>query len=279
MINHLNKLTPLLLLILSLPAAAEVPPAASLPCFPGAYYRKAVSSVDLWTGIEGVITLPTPQFDPARKRPKTPAQYLDNPSIYIGGRAGETEIDAGVTWEVVQLPDGTTSPDRRAYRPFWRNKGWHAAMAHPDYYFYPGDTIRLRIESTAANKLTLTIELINRGSAAIHALKPYGPATRPAEPLVVPFDAPNFSPGSPQQFKRVNAIDQVGREGKEVDPTGTTVTGAAWHKVTLLRGDQQLPMLPERFTDMRCPAAEHFHITPEDNGGEHIDISGLAQQH
>lgn len=32
-------------------AAGEVVPAASLPCFAGAYYRKAVSSFDSWTGI------------------------------------------------------------------------------------------------------------------------------------------------------------------------------------------------------------------------------------
>src|SRR4051812_35819408 len=144
-------------------ALAEVPPAASLPCFPGAYYRKAVSSVDVWTGIDGVVTLPTPAFDEARRNPKKPGQYLDNPSVYVGGRAGETEIDAGVTWEIVRLPDGRGSPDRRVFRPFWRNKGWHAGPAHPDYYFYPGDTIRLTIQNSAPGKLTLTITLLERG--------------------------------------------------------------------------------------------------------------------
>lgn len=253
---------------------AEVPPPASLPCFPGAYYRKAVSSEDAWTGIEGVVTLPAPHFDEGRRRPKNPDQFLDNPSVYMGGRAGETEIDAGVTWEVVRLPDGTASKDRRAFRPFWRNKGWHAAPAKPEYYFYPGDTIRIRIWTPAEHKLTMRIELVSRGEAAKKELAKYPPAAEQAEPLQVDFDAWGFSPEGSQQFKRVNAIDQVGREGKDVEPTGTTVTGAAWKEVTLLRGDQRLPMDPKRFTDMRCPAEKHFIVVPGDDGGERIDIAG-----
>ncbi len=46
----------------------EVPPAKSIPCFEGAYYRKAVTSFDVWTGIAGFVKLGTPKFDEDRKR-------------------------------------------------------------------------------------------------------------------------------------------------------------------------------------------------------------------
>jgi hypothetical protein len=35
----------------------EIPPDVFIPCFPGAYYRKAVSSFDEWTGISGIVIL------------------------------------------------------------------------------------------------------------------------------------------------------------------------------------------------------------------------------
>ncbi len=59
-----------------------------MPCFAGAYYRKAVSSFDTWTGIAGFVKLGTPQFDEKRVRAEDKNQYLDNPSVYMGGNAG-----------------------------------------------------------------------------------------------------------------------------------------------------------------------------------------------
>lgn len=268
------RLSMVILSLVPAVAAAEVAPAKELPCFPGAYYRKAVSSQDAWTGIEGVITLPEARFDAQRRRPKNPAQFLDNPSVYMGGRAGEQEIDAGVTWEVVREANGTVSKEREAFRPFWRNKGWFTGPAHPDYYFWPGDTIRVRIETPANNKLTMRIELVERGKTGKREVKWWGPTTRPVEALWVDFDAHGFGPGRVQEFKRVNAIDQVGREGKGVDPTNTTVTGAVWHEVYLLRGAERLEFAPKRFTDMRCPRKEHHSVQTGEKGGERIAIFG-----
>lgn len=37
------------------------------PCFQGAYYRKAVSSKDVWLGIGGTVVLPEIIFDENRK--------------------------------------------------------------------------------------------------------------------------------------------------------------------------------------------------------------------
>jgi hypothetical protein len=135
-------------------ATGEVAPAKSLPCFPGAIYRKAVSSDDLWTGIEGIVTLPRATFDPQRTNPKT-GRPLDNPSIYMGGRAGQREIDAGVSWEVIKEPDGSVSSQRKTYRPFWRNEKWNSGPAQPEYDYYPGDTILLSVVTRQADKLEL----------------------------------------------------------------------------------------------------------------------------
>ena len=50
----------------------EIKPQASVACFAGAYYHKAVTSKDLWLGIGGTIKLPTATFDEDRKNPSKP---------------------------------------------------------------------------------------------------------------------------------------------------------------------------------------------------------------
>ena len=259
------------ILFLSLFATAdEVAPPPELPCFNGVYYRKAVSSMDAWSGIEGVITLPMIQLDNSRIH-HVKGRHLDNPSIYLGGNAqGKQEIDAGLTWEIIRKPDGSVSKKARAFRPFWRNEKWRNAPAKPEYYYYPGDKVRMSCRIAGQGKLKLEVALISRA----------GQKTQPSQPISVfstVFDAWAFGPGKKQQFKRVNAIDQVGNEGKDVQPTSATVSCALWQEVWLLRGDERLPMNKDRFTDMRCPDAKYFYIVPlynERNGAELISISG-----
>ena len=82
----------------TLNASSEVAPAASIPCFQGAYYRKAVSSFDVWTGIVGVVKLGTPKIDEARLNATT-KQRFDNFSVYMGGRSGNQGSNAGLAWE------------------------------------------------------------------------------------------------------------------------------------------------------------------------------------
>src|SRR5699024_650473 len=60
----------------------EVGPPNTRECFPGAYYRKVVSSRDDWIGIEGTVILPEITFDEERINPEKPSQYLDNPTVY-----------------------------------------------------------------------------------------------------------------------------------------------------------------------------------------------------
>ena len=292
---------------------AGVPPEKSLPCFPGAYYRKAVSSQDTWSGIEGVITLP--QFTPDKNRtnPDT-GRPLDNPSIYMGGKAKDQEIDAGVSWEVIKEADGNVSKVGKAFRPFWRNKDWHSGPANPDFYYYPGDQVRIRIETLETNKLHMSIELLSRGEAGKQATTPapdlmttetastsgtkkiIATASLPAPgapkahgkdfsatapdavtSLSVTFDAPNFGPDQIQEFKRVNAIDQSGNEGKPAQPTAARATDATWTDVYLLRGRMRVPMSANRFTDMRCPGPKNFTVFQFNDSAERITIRGTAK--
>jgi hypothetical protein len=250
--------------------SAEVPPAAELPCFPGAYYRKAVSSADQWTGIGGRITLPTPVMDPDRTSTTT-GKFLDNSSIYLGGNVGEAqEIDAGILWEIIREADGTVSPRRKAYRVFWRNASWHNAPAVAEYYYYPGDLIEMSCQTTEAGKLVLQVDLLARAGEE--------PGAEPVSSFTTTFDAFAFGPDKVQQFKRVNAIDQTGNEGNEVQPTKAKVFNAIWHEVWLYRGEEKVPFTPERFTDMRCPKPDHFQVTSfhTDKGGEKITILGTS---
>lgn len=259
-------------------AAEETTPSATSPCFPGAYYRKAVSSFNTWTGIDGIVTLPQPHFDPDRRDPKT-SKVLDNPSIYMGGHSDGQEIDAGVTWEVIKEPNGSVSRERKAYRPFWRNEKWANAPATPQYYYYPGDTLKISITTPADGQMRMDIVLLARaGDAAstgttftLESMK----ALDPISSFSTSFEATNFGPNKQQQFKRVNAIDQSGNEEKDVSPTRTRVTGAKWHSVSLHRGDSKLPMTKQRITDMRCPDPTHHLVSSiDENGGEAIDIVG-----
>ena len=125
----------------------EIKPQASVACFAGAYYHKAVTSKDLWLGIGGTIKLPTATFDEDRKNPSKPGQYLDNPSIYLGGNMGGQETDIGLTWEVVKDEQGNISAERKAFRPFMRRtshssgqaSNYSNAPAQKEYYWYPGE--------------------------------------------------------------------------------------------------------------------------------------------
>ncbi len=243
----------------------EVAPAASIPCFPGAYYRKAVSSFDIWTGIAGFVKLGTPKVDENRIGAES-KQPLDNFSVYMGGNAGgKFEVDAGLTWEFTLDKDGKRSERRNAFRPFWRTKTWNAAPDKPEFYFYPGETVQMAVIVVGANKLRL---IISDGKA---------------KTFQTDFDAEGFTSGVPRQFKRVNAIDQVANEGKPAQKTSAQVVGAEWLQTFFLRGAgagaKQIPLTPEKFTDMRCPNVQNIVVNQTDKtkGGEKIDIFGAPE--
>jgi len=246
-------------------AAGEVVPAASIPCFPGAYYRKAVSSFDVWTGIAGLVKLGTPKVDENRLGEQT-KQPLDNFSVYMGGNAGgKSEVDAGLSWEFTLDENGKRSARRNAFRPFWRAKTWNSAPNEKQFYFYPGETVQMAVLVAGANKLRL---IISDGKTKTFQTE---------------FDAEGFAPNIPRQFKRVNAIDQVANEGKPVQPTRAEIIGAEWLNTVLLRGAgadaKQIPLDKTRYTDMRCANESHIVVTTTDaaKGAEKIDIYGTPK--
>lgn len=243
----------------------EVPPADSIPCFPGAYYRKAVSSFDIWAGIAGMVKLGAPKVDENRLDATT-KQPLDNFSVYMGGNAGgDYEVDAGLSWEFTTDENGKKSERRNAFRPFWRTKTWNAAPAQKEYYFYPGETVQMAIYIVAPKKLRL---VISNGKD---------------KTFQTDFDAEGFAPNVPRQFKRVNAIDQFRNEGKPAQPTKAEVTGAEWLQTFLLRGSgtdaKQISLDKKHFTDMRCPNSNNIVVitTGEAKGAEKIDIYGTPK--
>lgn len=245
----------------------EVAPMKSLPCFDGAHYRKAVSSFDAWTGIAGFVKLGTPKTDEGRIGDNT-KQPLDNFSVYMGGSSGGNfEVDAGLTWEFTIDEAGKKSERRNAFRPFWRTQkpgDWNSAPAKKEFYFYPGETVQMAVLVAGPQKLRL---IVSDGKS---------------KTFQADFDAEGFVAGAPRQFKRVNAIDQVGNEGKPTLPTKAEITGAEWLQTVLLRGEgsaaQQLPLNASRFTDMRCSNGS-ISVTTTDaaKGGEKIDIFGTSK--
>lgn len=242
----------------------EVLPPDTIACFAGAWYRKAVSSFDIWTGISGVVVLGQPAVDEARLNEKT-KQPLDNFSVYMGGNAGgKYEVDAGLTWAFTQDAAGKLSERRNAWRPFWRTKVWNNAPLIDAYTWHPGDTVRMEVRMIAPKKLRMVI-----ADAGAHPIKSFS----------VDFDADGFEEDIKRQFKRVNAIDQFGNEGKPVKQTDAKVINAQWLVTKLLRGEKELAMNKYRYTDMRCSDANHIVVTPVNvmTGAEKIDIFGRPQ--
>lgn len=250
----------------------EVKPPKDYTVFKGAYYRKAASSVDVWTGIEGTIVLPTFQFDPNRVDPSKPLQYLDNPSVYMGGNMGGQETDIGLTWEVVKDENGVVSSEKKAFRPFMRRtkinnqeSTYANAPAEAKYYWYPGETITMSVRIDSNGKLKFVVEGNGKRYETL-------------------FDAEGYTKGSKGTFKRVNAIDQVSNEGKPVQATKTQVINGQWTSSYLYRyvdnNDVKVPMHSGRYTDMRCPDSKYFKITMTESqakmGAETITINGAG---
>ena len=251
----------------------EVLPVAQKPCFEGAYYRKLVSSHDYWRGIEGTVILPTIAFDEDRKHPKKPGQYLDNPSIYLGGSMGNQETDIGLTWEVVREENGQVSKVRKAFRPFLRRTE-HAsgqlaifenAPAQKEYYWYPGEEVKMSLVLIADKKVRFVVEGAGKKFER-------------------DFDCDGYLLTEVGEFKRVNAIDQVANEGKPVQGTKTKVLNAEWKNTSLLRFvDNKMTAVPfkkTRYTEMMCPAVGYFDVKASaaqaSVGAEALSISGVA---
>lgn len=286
-------------------------PTKTPSAFPGAWYRKVISTRDLWLGIEGTVQLPTYEFDESRYE-SDKSRYLDNPSVYMGGNAG-SESDVGVS--LMKGCDSATncstaSLNQSYFRPFWRyitdqpNPGKYdgysvscignncfanADFTKTEFYYAPGDVIRMSVYVAERNYLQLKIELIEP-SAIEKYVEIRKNINAPSS-----FLSPKFrSVGqgySTSDFKRVNAIDQVNNEAKPTILTGTKILNAIWRESFLYRKIGQevykVPLIERRASYMAYPIAgnegntsypyQAFSITyPEgvnkELGGEAISI-------
>lgn len=291
----------------------EVKNPAPAPVFGGAWYYKTVSSRDKWVGIETTVTLPEPDInrykaDYDTSLPIDPnVQNLDNPSIYLGGNA-QTESDVGLSLSKVVLGgSGTISTGSVAFRPFWRyitsedqdaggydvHGGEYAVTAngnncfanyhwkYTEYYYLPGDTLRIIVHIPKEGKMQLQIEVIEVSTlpSSVEMREKYG-WKAPANFLSPVFASPGHGTGMDAEFKRVCAIDQSGNEGGTAIATDTTVTGVIWHETYLYREIDgtvyRVPMDETRRASTAAPNADKFTVTHDgvdtDKGGEVISI-------
>ncbi|GEM_PF-411134 len=296
--------------------SGEKPKPADPKVFGGAWYRKVISSKDSWTGIEATVTLPevvirrydgeydeTLPYDPEVKN-------LDNPSVYLGGNAG-SESDVGLGFSRTLYKAGTSNLTKSsfAFRPFWRyitstdkdaggydvHGGLYAVSAngnncyanyhwkYTEYYYLPGDTLRIVVYSPAPGKLQLMIEVISKSTlpSSVAIREQYG-WKDPADFVSPVFaSAGHGTNGVLAEFKRVNAIDQSGNEGKTAIPTDTEITGAVWHSTYLHRVINgvayRVPMNENRRGEVNAPYGSAFTVvsTPEERaiGAETVTIA------
>ena len=254
----------------------EIKPPTFINCFQGAYYRKAVSSRDnKWRGIVTKVVLPEIHFDLDRPHSTRPQQYLDNFSVYLGGNASGQETDIGLTWEVIRLPNGTVTADRRAFRPFWRTTrfGGHeipwanADAQNTNFHYYPGDTLILSL--VFVSERMVRFDVIGQGPIAHKQFSTL-------------IECRGFTSTALTEYKRVNAIDQMNNEGRPVQPTKAKAVGLEWLETNLLRLEGTdivtVPMHSGRFTDMRCPQVTHIEVIASDEdkkiGAEKVNIYG-----
>lgn len=285
--------------------------------FGGAFYFKTISTKDKWVGIEGVITLP--EFEIKRYATSYNTELnvdpncknLDNPSIYMGGQAAY-HSDVGLSLSQVLLGNGTISKGSYAYRPFWRyitsisetNKdigpvdinnhrryGVSATNANEtnmianwyykdtEYYYLPGDKIRMIVYSPKPDYLQLQIEVLEKStlesSVRIREENNWKDPANFTSPI---FISAGHGTNMKVEFKRVNAIDQSGNEGKTAIMTGSNVKIAVWESVYLHRNingtKYRVAFTEERSDTLGAPENKYFTYTIIDpnTGGVSITI-------
>ncbi|MBS1794132.1 MAG: hypothetical protein JSS81_09775 [Acidobacteria bacterium] len=216
----------------------------------------------------------------------------DRPSIYLGGRCNNVEIDAGLAWNRVWAivggvtratwtgdADGSSRTDQYyiessgglyrvknlqgtqitsgsvfapsaagavtigtktlypnyALRPFFRssdhaaNSGYHTiatAGGTNDSRFYAADLFTIELKKLQTGEIRL---IISGGPGGV------GEATTYTTTVA------GFSSGSPT-FKRVDSIDQKGREGLTTEPTNATVVRGGWGITSVLKSTANTPL-------------------------------------
>ncbi len=291
----------------------EVKNPAPAPVFGGAWYYKTVSSRDKWVGIETTVTLPQVDIDRYNGEYDTSldvdpnVQNLDNPSIYLGGNA-ISESDVGLSFSKVVVDGSSTiSKGSAAFRPFWRyitsedqdvggydaHDGEYAVTAngnncfanyhwkYTEYYYLPGDTLRIVVHIPEEGKMQLQIEVMEVSTlpSSVETREKYG-WKAPANFLSPVFASPGHGTGMDAEFKRVCAIDQSGNEGGTAIPTTTEVTDVIWHETYLYREIDgtvyRVAMDETRRASTAAPNKDKFTVTHDGvesgKGGEVVTI-------
>lgn len=265
----------------------------------GAWYHKVVSSKDKWVGIEATVTLPEFKIERYEGEydaslPVDPAAtHLDNPSVYLGGNAqSESDVGLSLSRVLVDVEKQTLSVGGIAFRPFWRyitaeeqdvggyeaHDGEYSVSAngnncfanyhwrYTEYYYLPGDTLRMIVYSPEPDKLQLMIEVIEASTlpSSVAMREAYG-WKQPANFISPIFRSPGHGTGMDAEFKRVNAIDQTANEGKTAIPTDTEIKSAVWHETYLYRNIDgtlyRVPMDESRRGTTSAPEAKYFTVT------------------
>ena len=282
--------------------------------FGGAWYYKSVSSRDKWVGIETVVTLPQVDIDRysgdynQALNVDPNVKNLDNPSIYLGGNA-KNESDVGLSFSraLVNVKSNTLSTGSIAFRPFWRyitdteqdlggydaHNGEYSVSANGNncfanyhwkftqYYYLPGDKLRIVIYIPEENKMQLQIEVIEKSTLpeSVAMREEYG-WEDPANFLSPIFTSPGHGTGINAEYKRVCAIDQSGNEGGTAINSTTLISNVIWHETYLYREIDgviyRVAMNSERRGATAAPEEEYFTITQDgvdgESGGEVVTI-------
>ena len=233
----------------------------------GSYYHKVTTAYGTFIGISTDVKLGEPKEDPHRTTgPKK--KPLDGFSAYVGGNVfGKHEVDAGLSWSITRDAHGKVDYQHKAWRPFWRDASWGNAPAESRYYWNPGDVVTMTLTEVGRNKLKLSIS-----DAGLHPKRSFSKV----------FDADGFDPQVLASFKRVDSIDQVGREGKSVLPTRASLLGINWLKTDVLTldlaGHVQRTPLDAGHRKVIEPLPYHIFAQAtageKSLGGEHVDIYG-----
>lgn len=284
------------------------------PAFGGAWYHKVVSTRDEWVGIEATVTLPEVKIARYKGEYDQSLDYdpnvknLDNPSVYLGGNAYE-ESDVGLSFSlgVTDIKSNTISKGSIAFRPFWRyitegfkDEGGYDAHGgkysvfvngdncfanyhwrYTEYYYLPGDKVRITVFSPEEDKLQMQIELIEKSTleSSVAMREKYG--WKEPQSFVSPvFSSEGHGKGNKAEFKRVNAIDQSGNEGGTAIASQTEIKNALWHSTYLYRiinGKMyRVPMNESRRAATDAPDASKFTVVTDEKlsplGGECVSI-------
>lgn len=281
-------------------------------CFGGAWYFKVMSESANFYGIEGVITLPYPFIRRYENNSKTNKMYdfdlknHDTSSIYMGGHADD-ESDVGLALSNAVF-NGKVTKGAAVYRPFWRyitntdfntgpydlenGKNYRNGMIsehngyqniyghyHPsftEFYYLPGDKLKMSLFSPRPNYLQLKIEVIevSKLKFSVSLRKKYK-LKNPKNFISPEFSSKGHGTDMLKSYKRVNAIDQFKNEGKVAHDSSSEILNAVWGNCYLYYKEEnnmyKTPLNDDISVTMKCPVEERFTSTSIDkNTGRQV---------